>query len=94
MMQAGQIFSGLTEENKRRYLVGKLLRTEYRIPTLYSFFEDTKYLEPCTKIMTTLLPNKRKESILQEYRRIYSGVAKLMACNSSKPERMSFMTYQ
>lgn len=33
------------------------------IPSLYTFFEDIKYLEPCAKVMKTLLPFKTRQSI-------------------------------
>lgn len=37
------------------------------IPTLHTFFEDIKYLEPCAKVMKGLLPTKSKRSIFQEF---------------------------
>ncbi|XTI91881.1 hypothetical protein V2W45_1246822, partial [Cenococcum geophilum] len=31
-----------------------------RIPSLYTFFKNIKYLKPCSKVVKRLLPNKFK----------------------------------
>ena len=41
------------------------------IPSLHTFLEDTKYLEPCCKILREILPPRSKGTISQRFRRIH-----------------------
>ncbi|KAK3614530.1 hypothetical protein LTR56_027198 [Elasticomyces elasticus] len=41
------------------------------VPSLFAFFENLKYLEPCAKIMRSLLPTKHRRSISQAFSTSY-----------------------
>ena len=56
LIQDGAIKKGLCE---------RVLATECMIPSLHTFFEDTKWLEPCAKIVRSLLPVECRESTRQ-----------------------------
>ena len=43
------------------------------IPSIHTFLEDTKLLEPCAKIMKKLLPINCRTSILQEFGQLHNG---------------------
>ena len=55
-MEAGELFPNVQDRVVRTSILDRILRVPGRIPSLFSFFEDTKYLEPCATIMKTLLP--------------------------------------
>ena len=55
------IFSKVTVD--REILLQNILDIPYMIPSLFTFFENLKYLEPCEKIMRSLLPPKSRKSI-------------------------------
>ncbi|KAK6437814.1 hypothetical protein LTR95_005989 [Oleoguttula sp. CCFEE 5521] len=52
------IFAGLPDEHARQTIAGNLASLPLMIPSLYTFFEDIKFLEPCAKAMRSLLPSK------------------------------------
>jgi hypothetical protein len=61
-----EIFPLIEQEDVRVQVLARILQVQGLIPTLHSFFEDLKYLEPCAKIMESLVgPNKKKKSIFQ-----------------------------
>ena len=47
------------------------------IPFIYTFLEDTKYLELPARILKELLPGKYKGSISQYFSALYSGQTKV-----------------
>ena len=55
-MEAGELFPNVRDRAMRTSILDRILQMPGRIPSLFSFFEDTKYLEPCATIMKTLLP--------------------------------------
>ena len=65
-MEREQLFPLITEPSLRSRSLGRILKIDHIIPTLYIFFEDTKWLEPCAKILRKLAPlSSRKETIRQ-----------------------------
>ncbi|ERF68657.1 hypothetical protein EPUS_05718 [Endocarpon pusillum Z07020] len=50
------IFPQISREITRGQILNRILETPERIPSLFTFFEDTKYLEPCAKALKFLLP--------------------------------------
>ncbi|OCK76193.1 hypothetical protein K432DRAFT_463895, partial [Lepidopterella palustris CBS 459.81] len=55
LFDEGVLFSAITNEHQRSHIWRNLTSTWGLIPTLHSFFEDVKYLEPLTKVMKRLL---------------------------------------
>ena len=70
-MKTGELFPMIANEDTRMQILGSLQRIKYRIPSLYTFFEDTKWLEPCAKVMRKLLPTGCKRSIREGFRSMY-----------------------
>ena len=68
------IFPMVTDSNLRSCISIALQNIRYIVPSLRTFFEDTKWLEPCAKIMRTLLDTKKKESLKRSFSRIYEGI--------------------
>ncbi|KAL8673857.1 MAG: hypothetical protein Q9168_001722 [Polycauliona sp. 1 TL-2023] len=62
----------LSDRAERDQLWNRINTVEYTIPSIYTFLEDTKYLEPCAKVMKELLPLEAKASIRQTYERCYN----------------------
>lgn len=65
-MDQGQLFANVRCSAARASILARILDVRGRILSLYTFQEDTKYLEPCAKIMKKLLP-KVKISMEHEY---------------------------
>ncbi|KAF1349754.1 hypothetical protein BDV97DRAFT_376998 [Delphinella strobiligena] len=63
LMQERTLFPMIRDSAVRAETTQRILATHGRILSLFTFFEDTKYLEPCAKIMKLLLPQKQKETI-------------------------------
>lgn len=62
LLQEGTIFPGATLED-RNTVLHNLSRISTPIPTVHTFFEDLKYMEPCAKILRALMPPRSKRSI-------------------------------
>lgn len=54
---------------ERSEIVARLRRIDRPIPSIFTFLEDAKYLEPCAKIMKALLPSGFKDSLKVAYMR-------------------------
>ncbi|EKG09993.1 hypothetical protein MPH_12955 [Macrophomina phaseolina MS6] len=65
LIRSGEVFPSITNAQKRDAILSALLLTPGLIPTLTSFFENLKYLEPCCYILKKLLPGKEKRTIFQ-----------------------------
>ena len=63
LMQSGAIFPRILDSDHRTCILQNILSVAHMIPSLYTFFENLKYLEPCAKIMRALLPPKQINSI-------------------------------
>jgi hypothetical protein len=50
-----KVFRAATYQD-REIILGRLLLVSGRVPSLFTFLEDTKYLEPCAKAMRILVP--------------------------------------
>ena len=62
-MEAGTIFPLITAQPVRYRILESLQRMNCMIPSLFTFFEDTKWLEPCAQIMRKLLPSGCRKPI-------------------------------
>ncbi|KAI9676517.1 MAG: hypothetical protein M1817_000675 [Caeruleum heppii] len=74
LMNDGKLFPGVADEDTRCLILDRLQMMPHMVPSLHTFFEDTKYLEPCAKILKRLLPAKFKGSIKRAIIKRYTGV--------------------
>ena len=51
----------------------EIAKIDYIIPSIHTFLEDTKLLEPPARIMKTLLPSPCKTTILREFELMHNG---------------------
>lgn len=65
LIRSGEVFSRIAHAQTRDAILSVFLSTQGSIPTLASFFENLKYLEPCCRILQKLLPPKEKRTIFQ-----------------------------
>ena len=61
-MRNGTIFPGLSDVEKD-VVLNNLLSVDLIIPSLFTFCEDTKYLEPCAKAMKMLIEPRGQVSL-------------------------------
>jgi hypothetical protein len=64
----GKIFPALADAEDRRKMLQLVSSQRCLIPTLRTFFENQKYLEPCSAILRTLLDDTDKRSLWQSFR--------------------------
>lgn len=62
-----QVFTGISDQSHRATILERVLSVRSLIPSLHTFFEDIKYLEPCAKVMRTLYGKNAKHSIYMSY---------------------------
>ncbi|KAK5163303.1 hypothetical protein LTR04_002628 [Oleoguttula sp. CCFEE 6159] len=72
-MEDGRLFPTVTDRAVRAKLLHNMQQVEGRIPSLHTFFEDTKYLEPCAKVVKALLPPRFKGSVREAIEQRYTG---------------------
>ncbi|KAL9130731.1 MAG: hypothetical protein Q9217_001168 [Psora testacea] len=73
MMDEETIFIGIKNATTRAEILRRILNIDYLIPSLYTFFEDTKWLEPYAKILRTVFGVTGRRSIDQAMRANYEG---------------------
>ena len=61
-MNDGILFLQNREEAARSQVLDRILNIPERIPSLFTFSTDTKYLEPCAKSLKLLFPSIRPRS--------------------------------
>jgi len=59
----GSIFGAIVNPSVRRSLLGNILKQQRLIPSLHTFCEDTKYLEPCANAIKRLLGHGLKGTV-------------------------------
>lgn len=64
LFDAGSLFPRVTERTERIQLQSNVLTVQHMIPSLFSFFEDIKFLEPCAKVVRSLC-TKSKRTVRQ-----------------------------
>ncbi|KAF2812826.1 uncharacterized protein BDZ99DRAFT_381703, partial [Mytilinidion resinicola] len=67
-MGSRYLFPAIVDQEVRNDILPRL-KSQSRIPSLHTFSEDTKYLEPCAKVMKGLLRPKFKGSIFHAFRK-------------------------
>ncbi len=68
-----EIFSSPCFEAQRDQLLQRLRKIKHLIPSIHTFLEDTKYLEPCARVMKGLLPERFQGSVRQAFDRQHNG---------------------
>ena len=63
LMNRGVLFPLIVDNNIRQQICKRILRLPCMISSLFTFFEDTKWLEPCAKVVRGLLPSRFGTSI-------------------------------
>ncbi|KAK3115490.1 hypothetical protein LTR53_005106 [Teratosphaeriaceae sp. CCFEE 6253] len=63
LVEDNEFFPGLQAPAARSQLRANIMALDGMIPSLYTFFEDLKYLEPAAKILKKLLLEKEKRGI-------------------------------
>jgi hypothetical protein len=58
-----EIFPKIKDRESRNTLRRNICSLDNSVPSLQTFFEDMKYLEPCAKVLKALLPSKTKQSV-------------------------------
>ncbi|KAJ6201926.1 hypothetical protein J3E72DRAFT_180998 [Bipolaris maydis] len=71
LMLDGCIFPQLEDIHARNEILNRIQSQKCMIPSLRTFFEDQKYLEPCSKILKQLLGVKSKRPIWKEFKANY-----------------------
>lgn len=71
------IFPMIQQRSQRKQLWERLYSVRVSIPSIHTFLEDTKYLEPCSKVMRLLLPTKLETTIRRSFHIMHNGQARL-----------------
>ena len=72
-LKNGILFPGVQNPERMKGLQTRIFSIEYRIPSLHLFLEDTKIMEPCSRILKELLPANFKGSIREAFEKRHSG---------------------
>lgn len=72
----------------RENLWQRIMSVDSIITSLHTFLEDTKYLEPCAKVLKGLLPSKFKGSIQQAFETLHNGQKLLKLQMSENTSRL------
>jgi hypothetical protein len=72
-MQSGELFPAIQGDTIRSQILERICSIKYVIITIHTFLEDTKYLEPCTRILKKALPGKSKGSLSQYFNALHNG---------------------
>ena len=67
------IFPAILNANQRRAISARIMSVKTIIPSIFTFLEDTKYLEICAKILKTLIPKPLKGTLHQNLQRLHNG---------------------
>ncbi|KAL1629899.1 hypothetical protein SLS56_005169 [Neofusicoccum ribis] len=65
MVASGHVFGEVTDQTARTTLLSHIISIPGLIPSLRSFFENLKYLEPCSNILKKMIPPRERRTIFQ-----------------------------
>ena len=68
-IEASELFPNVRDRVVRASILDRILRVRGRVPSLFSFLEDTKYLEPCATIIKELLLKGVNHSVERAFRK-------------------------
>ena len=70
-MECGTLFPAVTKDHDRHMILQNLLRIRVTIPSLHTFFEDLKFLEPGNKVLRSLVApsgaNSLRDALFASY---------------------------
>ena len=72
-MKTGKLFRFIADVSLREKIIQNIHNIERIIPTLHTFCEDTKYLEPCAIVVKKLLEPKLNDTVKMTLRRLFRG---------------------
>ena len=72
-MVSGELFPAIRDGDIRAQIFDRLCSMKQIIISIYTFLENTKYLELCAKILKRLLPDKYKNSISKHFQALHTG---------------------
>jgi len=72
-MNEGTLFPTITDATLRWGISCRLEKITCIIPSLFTFLEDTKWLEPSVKVMRSILPPNCRESTYTAFSRMFLG---------------------
>lgn len=72
LMLNQSLFPNVTRKSERNSLLHNLRQVSCLIPSLHTFFENLKYLEPCCLALRSLLPAKHRKTIQQALGNAYA----------------------
>lgn len=81
-----RLFPSVLDENVRQRLLRNICELPYMIPTLGTFFESLKYLEPCCDVLKQLIGNKMNKTIRKSLMGCFFAPAKNMIQVSERYE--------
>ncbi len=73
----GDILPAVRSPDLQRTLLQRILSVEHTIPSIHTFLEETKWLEPGAAILKGILPTKCKGSLAQAFRALHNGQTRL-----------------
>ena len=71
--RTGRLFASIDNLEIRTRMWSQVCSLTCRIPTIHTFLEDTKYIEPCAQILKTLLPSKFEGSLKEAFSQCHTG---------------------
>lgn len=101
-MLASDVLPAVTADDQRSRIFNRVCSIEHMIPSIHTFLEDTKYLEPPARILKELLSGKCKGSMFQYFSALHSGQTKVKVQTSeytfedrtSPSGRSSWLSYR
>lgn len=88
-ISSGEIFRNVTHEPARQGILHTLKSVPGLIPSLRSFFENLKYLEPCSHILKKLLGSKEKRTIYEGLSAAYFPPDKPLVEHAERKRRVT-----
>ena len=76
-MLAADILPALRNEQQRTQILARIYEVPHIIPTLHTFLEDAKWLEPCAPLLKELLPVECKGSLSRSFAALHDGQGEL-----------------
>ena len=83
-----KIFPLIKDPATRQAIWQRLQDVSIVIPSLHTFLEDTKYLEPCAKILKQVLPRNSTRSVYQGFSRLHDGRYTLREQQSERASKL------
>lgn len=68
-----EIFPTIQDSYQRNDIWHNILSVDSIIPSIFTFLEDTKYLEVCAKILKRLLPDPLRGTLHQRFYQLHNG---------------------